>query len=56
MFTVRTILFLIFARIVDNLPCATPIVMPDGQIIYEHGYRLGSVSGKEVGIILCSMP
>ncbi|BFZ16301.1 hypothetical protein BsWGS_19341 [Bradybaena similaris] len=34
--------------ITDNLPCATPIVMPDGQTIYEHGYRLGSVSGNDV--------
>ncbi|XP_059162863.1 transmembrane 9 superfamily member 4-like isoform X3 [Physella acuta] len=33
--------------IVDNLPCATPLVMPDGTTIYEHGYRLGVVSGKE---------
>ncbi|RUS76392.1 hypothetical protein EGW08_015843 [Elysia chlorotica] len=33
--------------ITDNLPVATPIEMPDGQIIYERGYRLGSVSGKE---------
>ncbi|XP_059162862.1 transmembrane 9 superfamily member 4-like isoform X1 [Physella acuta] len=33
--------------IVDNLPGATPLVMPDGTTIYEHGYRLGVVSGKE---------
>ncbi|KAH9504663.1 Transmembrane 9 super member 4, partial [Bulinus truncatus] len=33
--------------IVDNLPCATPLQMPDGQTIYEHGYKLGVVSGKE---------
>ncbi|KAI8787506.1 transmembrane 9 superfamily member 4 [Biomphalaria glabrata] len=33
--------------IVDNLPCATPLTMPDGQTIYEHGYKLGVVSGKE---------
>ncbi|CAL1546188.1 unnamed protein product [Lymnaea stagnalis] len=33
--------------IVDNLPCATPLQMPDGQTIYEHGYKLGVLSGKE---------
>lgn len=33
--------------IVDNLPCATPLKMPDGQDFYEHGYKLGVVSGKE---------
>jgi len=33
--------------ITDNLPCATRINMPDGSVIYEHGYRLGYVSGSE---------
>ncbi|XP_005089168.1 transmembrane 9 superfamily member 4 isoform X1 [Aplysia californica] len=33
--------------ITDNLPCATRISMPDGSTIYEHGYRLGYVSGTE---------
>ncbi|GFR87125.1 transmembrane 9 superfamily member [Elysia marginata] len=33
--------------ITDNLPVATPIKMPGGKTIYERGYRLGSVSGKE---------
>jgi len=33
--------------ITDNLPCATKINMPDGSVIYEHGYRLGYVSGTE---------
>ncbi|GFO03199.1 transmembrane 9 superfamily member [Plakobranchus ocellatus] len=33
--------------ITDNLPVATPIEMPDQTIIYERGYRLGSVNGKD---------
>lgn len=30
-------------RLVDNLPVATRIVNPNGEITYEHGYRLGQM-------------
>lgn len=34
--------------ITDNLPCATHLKMPDGQTIYENGYKLGYVLGNDV--------
>ena len=30
-------------RLVDNLPVATPIKMPNQEILYDYGYRLGFV-------------
>uniref|UniRef100_A0A1B6LF31 Transmembrane 9 superfamily member n=1 Tax=Graphocephala atropunctata TaxID=36148 RepID=A0A1B6LF31_9HEMI len=37
--------------LVDNLPCATKTVSPDGnEVQYEHGYRLGTTSNGRVFI------
>ncbi|KAK7792078.1 hypothetical protein R5R35_003551 [Gryllus longicercus] len=36
--------------LVDNLPCATKVVNPEGGVQYEHGYRLGGITADGVYI------
>lgn len=39
--------YLIDFRLIDNLPCATKVSLPENEIVYEHGYKLGySDNGK----------
>lgn len=43
--------FIVFIRLVDNLPAATPAMNPDtNELQYEHGYRLGNVMGDKTYI------
>lgn len=33
--------------LIDNLPCATKVSLPENEVVYEHGYKLGySDNGK----------
>lgn len=43
--------FFFFFRLVDNLPCATKIVIPESnEVQYEQGYKLGYTLSDKVFI------